>query len=72
MVETVMNKETKKLWAKKTFELTNIGAGVLLFGQLVSNTGPKVPAIVGGLGLIVLGYFVSYTFLRTQWRKKND
>lgn len=67
-----MNKDIRKVWAEKTFELTNIGAGVLLFGQLIANTGPKVPVLFAGLGLIVTGYCVSYTFLRTRGRKKND
>jgi hypothetical protein len=67
----MVNKETKKLWAEKTMELTNIGAGVLLFGQFVSNTGPKVTAMIAGAIFIALGYLASYNFLKTVKTKKK-
>lgn len=44
----ILNPKIRQVWADKTFELTNIGAGALLFGLL----------------LIILGYVISFVLLR--------
>ncbi len=67
----VINKETRKVWAEKTFELTNIGAGVLVFGQLVSGGKPKAELLALGLLLIAIGYYLSYLFLKGKKRKRK-
>lgn len=61
-----VNQETRKLWAEKTFELTNIGAGALIFGQAFSSE--KFSAINALLGvlLIIGGYLASYILLKKR------
>ena len=62
----MVNKETRRLWAEKTFELTNIGAGVLFFGQFLSKEGFQILPAIAGLILILAGYFASYSLLKRR------
>lgn len=62
----ILTKETRYLWAEKTFELMNIGAGALLFGQFLSEKGFSVPLTIGGLVLIAFGYIASLVLLRRK------
>jgi hypothetical protein len=57
---TKISLDLRKFYAEKTFDLTNIGAGALLFGQFLS--GGQFSWIAGavGIALIVSGYVVSY------------
>lgn len=61
-----MNQETRKIWAEKTFELTNIGAGALIFGQALS--GKQFSAFTASIGilLIIFGYVASYILLKKR------
>jgi hypothetical protein len=59
-----LNKETRKLWADKILELTNIGAGALIFGQLVSDKPFSPSLILVGVGIFVTGFFLSLVLLR--------
>ncbi len=56
--------QLKKLWAEKTFDLTNIGAGALLFGQFLSDKRFSWTATVLGLILIIVGYLTSYYLIK--------
>lgn len=62
----ILNVKTRQVWAEKTFELTNIGAGALLFGQFLSEKGFSVLATILGLFLMVLGYAISFVLLRKK------
>lgn len=62
----ILNPKIRQVWAEKTFELTNIGAGALLFGQFFSKEGFSLPATLLGILLIVLGYVTSFVFLRKK------
>lgn len=55
-----INANTKKLWAEKTFELTNIGAGATLFGQFIYDKGFSWTATIIGILLVIVGYIASY------------
>jgi hypothetical protein len=52
----------RKLYAEKTFELTNIGAGALLFSQFLSDRAFSWLATGVGLVLVGVGYLASYIF----------
>lgn len=54
----ILNPKTRQVWAEKTFELTNIGAGALLFGQFFSDKGFSLLPTLLGLLLIILGYVI--------------
>ena len=58
------SKELQKLYAEKTFELTNIGAGALLFGQFLSEKGFPPRLVILGLVIAVSGYIASYSLLK--------
>lgn len=60
----MINKETRRIWAEKTFELTNIGAGALIFGQFLSEKKLSLLFILSGIILVGIGYFLSYIFLK--------
>lgn len=62
----ILNPKIRQLWAEKTFELTNIGAGALLFGQFFSEGGFSLLATLLGILLIILGYVISFVFLRKK------
>lgn len=59
----------RKFYADKTFDLTNIGAGALLFGQFFSEKVISLAATAIGLILIIIGYIASY-FLYQGGEKK--
>ena len=59
-----MNVEVRKLWAEKTFELMNIGAGALIFGQAFSTHSFSLEVAFLGIFLVVLGYTHSYFLLK--------
>jgi hypothetical protein len=61
-----MNQDLRKLWAEKTFELTNIGAGALIFGQAFAKKDFSLIIALMGILLIVSGYFLSYLFLKKR------
>jgi len=61
-----MDESVKKLWAEKTFELMNIGAGALLFGQFFSNHKFNIPIAIVGLLFIIAGYLFSYLLLHKR------
>jgi hypothetical protein len=52
----------RKLYAEKTFELTNIGAGALLFRQFLSDRAFSWLATGVSLVLVGVGYLASYIF----------
>lgn len=54
----------RQLWAEKTFDLLNIGAGSMLFGQFLSEKWFSWEATVAGLCLVVLAYISSYVLHR--------
>lgn len=54
----------RKIWAEKTFELTNIGAGAALFGQIISGNTFSLHIFVLGLILVFTGYVMSYILYR--------
>ena len=56
--------EVRKIWAEKTFELTNIGAGAALFGQIISGNTFSLHIFVLGLILVFTGYVMSYILYR--------
>ena len=62
----ILNPKIRQVWADKTFELTNIGAGALLFGQFFSDNGFSFLATFLGLLLIVVGYVISFVLLRKK------
>lgn len=62
----ILNPKIRQVWGEKTFELTNIGAGALLFGQFFSNKGFSLLATLLGILLIVLGYIISFILLRKK------
>lgn len=62
----ILNPKTREVWADKTFEFTNIGAGALLFGQFLSEKGFSVIATIFGLLLVILGYVISFVLLRKK------
>lgn len=62
----ILNRQTRELWAEKTFELTNIGAGALIFGQFLSDKGFSLPMTIGGLILVAFGYLISLALLRKK------
>jgi hypothetical protein len=55
-----LSPQVKKMWADKTLDLTNIGAGATIFGQFIGNQGFSWLATLVGLIVIVSGYIVSY------------
>ena len=61
-----VDKETRRLWAEKTFELINIGAGALLFGRVLSGRGFSPAEALGGLFLVAIGYILSYILLKRK------
>lgn len=61
--------ELKKFYAEKTFDLTNIGAGALLFGQFLSEKGLSWIAIGAGLMLVMVGYIASYLLYQEGGKK---
>ena len=63
----ILNSKTRQVWAEKTFEFTNIGAGALLFGQFVSGNGFSILPTVFGLALVGLGYVISLALLSKKW-----
>ena len=62
----ILNSKIRQVWAEKTFEFTNIGAGALLFGQFLSKQGFSVVATIFGLLLVILGYVISFVLLRKK------
>ncbi len=62
----ILNPKIRQIWADKTFEFTNIGAGALLFGQFLSEKGFSLIATVFGLLLVVIGYLASFVLLRKK------
>ena len=62
----ILNPKIRQVWADKTLELTNIGAGALLFGQFFSEKGFSFAATLLGLLLIILGYVISFVLLRKK------
>jgi len=62
----ILNPKIRQVWAEKTFEFTNIGAGALLFGQFLSEKGFFLIATIFGLLLVVLGYTISFFLLRKK------
>ena len=59
----LLNSKVRHIWAEKTFELTNIGAGALIFGQFISERGFSWNLLLLGLLFAVSGYFVSWIIL---------
>lgn len=64
--KVLITKEMKVLWAEKTCDLINIGAGATIFGQFVSDSAYSWQLSIFGLFLIVVGYIISYIFLQTK------
>lgn len=62
----ILNPKTRFVWAEKTMELTNIGAGALLFGQFLSEKGFSVEFTLAGFLLVILGYIISFALLRKK------
>lgn len=58
-----INSKTREVWAEKTFELTNLGAGALIFGQFLSDKGFSWQMALAGVFLIVSGYLLSLVLL---------
>jgi len=58
-----INSKIRQLWAEKTFELTNIGAGALIFGQFLSDKGFQVLPTIIGFILVLVGYTASLILL---------
>lgn len=52
--------ELRKLWAEKTLELTNIGAGATLFSQFFTGQAFSWPAIIVGFIMVIVGHIISY------------
>jgi hypothetical protein len=61
-----VKKETRNLWAEKTFDLTNIGAGVLIFSQIISEDKPNFLLVFVGFILVAFGYVLSYILLEKK------
>jgi hypothetical protein len=55
-----LNSTTRKIWAEKTFDLTNIGAGALLFGQFLSEKRFSWTTTILSITLVIIGYVTSY------------
>lgn len=62
----ILNSKIRQVWADKTFEFTNIGAGALLFGQFLSEKGFSLITTIFGLLLIAIGYLASFVLLRKR------
>ncbi|MBI3576739.1 hypothetical protein HY086_01730 [Candidatus Gottesmanbacteria bacterium] len=62
----ILSPQVRSLWAEKTFELANIGAGALLFGQFFSEKGFSLPATIVGILLIIVGYVASLVLLKKK------
>lgn len=60
----MVSKDTRHLWAEKTFELMNIGAGALIFGQFLGREKLSWTYIMSGILLVIIGYFFSYLLLK--------
>ncbi len=58
-----LNRKTREIWADKTLELTNIGAGALIFGQFLSEGKFSFLFVIIGLLLISAGYLISFILL---------
>ncbi|MBI5122645.1 hypothetical protein HZA75_02180 [Candidatus Roizmanbacteria bacterium] len=58
--------KTRTLWAEKTFDLINIGAGATLFGQFISEKGFSLLSTILGLILVIIGYIISYLLLEEK------
>ncbi len=59
-----LNEEQRKILTDKLMDLANIGAGVLIFGQILSPTGLSWAYIIGGVvGYVILTATVMW-FLR--------
>lgn len=59
-----INQELRKLYADKTFDLTNLGASALLVGQFFSKDPVSWEGIVVALVLVIAGYMISYVLYR--------
>lgn len=59
-IQIEFSPELRKHYADKILDLANIGVGALVFGQFLSEQPYSWYATFAGLGLIFLGYFVSY------------
>ena len=64
---THIRSEVRKIWAEKTFELTNIGAGVTLFSQFVSDKSVSWTAVCAGLILVLTGYINKKPRTYVRW-----
>lgn len=63
-----MNEHIRKLWAEKTFELMNIGAGAFIFGQAFAKKEFSLPIAVIGVLFVIVGYISSYLLLKYKRR----
>lgn len=58
--------ERKKIIAEKLFELANIEAGVIVFGELIGREGVRSELIFLGSVIFVLLYAVGYLLLSKE------
>lgn len=62
----LLHSKIRQLWAEKTFDLTNLGAGALLFGQFISGKEFSMILAVAGLVMVIIGYSVSLILLQKK------
>ena len=62
----ILNKKTRELWAEKIVDLSNIGAGALIFGQFLSEKGFSLSSIFLGVIIILIGYTISFALLKKK------
>jgi hypothetical protein len=55
-----IDRELRKIYAEKVLELANIGAGLLLFSQILSEKEFSWQAASGGLVILLGGFLASY------------
>lgn len=63
--------QLRKHYADKTFDLMIVGAGAMIFGQFLSEKPFSWVVSIGGLGLVFIGYSLSYMFYSEE-EAKND
>lgn len=61
-----INSKTREIWAEKTFELTNIAAGALIFGQFLSDRRFSFLSAIVGFIFILIGYIASLVLIQKK------
>lgn len=58
-----LRKRSREIFAEKFLELANIGGGVLLFGQFVSEKKLSKEVVLAAAGVVIVLYIFSFWLL---------